>query len=96
MSHATPPATPTPAPAFDVTADLPAGVTEVVPILDFGSQYVQLIARRVREAGVYSMLLGPQVTIEQLQKLNPTGIILSGGPASVNDADAPPARPPAL
>ncbi|MEM1446941.1 MAG: glutamine-hydrolyzing GMP synthase [Planctomycetota bacterium] len=68
---------------------LPAGVKQVIPILDFGSQYVQLIARRVRDAGVYSMLVGPQVTIEQLQKLNPTGIILSGGPSSVYDDDAP-------
>ena len=68
---------------------LPAGVTEVVPILDFGSQYVQLIARRVREAGVYSMLVGPDATFEQLQKLNPTGIVLSGGPASVYEENAP-------
>ncbi|MEL7087893.1 MAG: glutamine-hydrolyzing GMP synthase [Planctomycetota bacterium] len=68
---------------------LPAGVKQVIPILDFGSQYVQLIARRVREAGVYSMLVGPEVTVEQLEKLNPTGIILSGGPSSVYDADAP-------
>ncbi|MEM9417448.1 MAG: glutamine-hydrolyzing GMP synthase [Planctomycetota bacterium] len=68
---------------------LPAGVKQVIPILDFGSQYVQLIARRVRDAGVYSMLLGPQVTVEQLKKLNPTGIILSGGPSSVYDENAP-------
>ncbi|MEM8738168.1 MAG: glutamine-hydrolyzing GMP synthase [Planctomycetota bacterium] len=68
---------------------LPAGVTEVVPILDFGSQYVQLIARRVRDAGVYSMLLGPEVTVEQLRRLAPKGIILSGGPASVYDEHAP-------
>ncbi|MEE9404554.1 MAG: glutamine-hydrolyzing GMP synthase, partial [Algisphaera sp.] len=68
---------------------VPAGVTEVIPILDFGSQYVQLIARRVRDAGVYSVLVGPNVTLEQLKKLNPTGIILSGGPSSVNDENAP-------
>ncbi len=68
---------------------VPAGVTEVVPILDFGSQYVQLIARRVRDAGVYSVLVGPNVTLEQLKKLNPTGIILSGGPSSVHDDNAP-------
>ncbi len=78
-----------PAPLADDVFTLPPGVTEVVPILDFGSQYVQLIARRVREAGVYSMLLGPQVSVEQLQKLNPAGVILSGGPASVYDDDAP-------
>ena len=73
----------------DDVFNLPAGVDEVVPILDFGSQYVQLIARRVREAGVYSMLVPPTVSIEQLQRLNPAGIILSGGPASVNDDHAP-------
>ena len=89
-----PPSHPAPnTPPADAIPDdvftLPPGVTEVVPILDFGSQYVQLIARRIREAGVYSMLVGPQVTVEQLQKLNPAGIILSGGPASVNDPDAP-------
>ena len=84
------PPAPTPGPLIpDDVFTLPAGVTEVVPILDFGSQYVQLIARRVREAGVYSMLLGPEVSVEQLQRLNPRGIILSGGPASVYDDDAP-------
>jgi GMP synthase (glutamine-hydrolysing) len=62
---------------------------EVVPIVDFGSQYVQLIARRVREAGVYSVLVGPGVTLEQLQAMNPKGVILSGGPASVYETDAP-------
>ena len=82
-------AAPRPAAIPDDVLTLPPGVTEVVPILDFGSQYVQLIARRVREAGVYSMLVGPQITVEQLQRLNPIGVILSGGPASVNDQDAP-------
>ncbi|MEX0885141.1 MAG: glutamine-hydrolyzing GMP synthase [Phycisphaeraceae bacterium] len=71
-------------------ADIPAAVRgEVVPIVDFGSQYAQLIARRVREAGVYSMLVGPNVTFEQLQALKPRGIILSGGPASVYEDGAP-------
>ena len=82
------PATPTETIPDDVFT-VPAGVKQVIPILDFGSQYVQLIARRVREAGVYSMLVGPQVTVDQLKKLNPTGIILSGGPSSVYDEDAP-------
>ncbi len=62
---------------------------QVIPILDFGSQYSQLIARRVREKGVYSELVRPDITIEQLQKLNPKGIILSGGPSSVYEANAP-------
>src|SRR5580765_8157070 len=62
---------------------------EIIPILDFGSQYAQLIARRVREKGVFSELFRPDVPAEQLRKLNPKGIILSGGPSSVYEADAP-------
>jgi len=62
---------------------------EVIPILDFGSQYAQLIARRVREKGVYSELVRPDITIEELKKLNPKGIILSGGPSSVYEPNAP-------
>src|SRR5437660_9767656 len=62
---------------------------EVIPILDFGSQYAQLIARRVREKGVYSELVRPDVSIADLQKMNPKGLILSGGPSSVYEADAP-------
>ncbi|VEH12800.1 GMP synthetase (glutamine-hydrolyzing) [Legionella jordanis] len=49
-------------------------------ILDFGSQYTQLIARRVREMGVYCEIHPHNLPIEILQKLNPCGIILSGGP----------------
>ncbi|MFN3167020.1 MAG: glutamine-hydrolyzing GMP synthase [Phycisphaeraceae bacterium] len=75
-------------------ADIPASVRgQVVPIVDFGSQYVQLIARRVREAGVFSMLVGPNVTVEQLAELKPKGIILSGGPSSVYDDGAPTCDP---
>ncbi|MBL9031555.1 MAG: glutamine-hydrolyzing GMP synthase [Phycisphaerae bacterium] len=62
---------------------------EVVPILDFGSQTAQLIARRVREAGAYSMLVHPGTPAADLARLKPKGIILSGGPASVYDAGAP-------
>src|SRR3954464_8887503 len=62
---------------------------QTVPMLDFGAQYVQLIARRVREAGVYSVLVKPDISVEELRKLNPIGIILSGGPASVYEAGAP-------
>ncbi|HYO08133.1 MAG TPA: glutamine-hydrolyzing GMP synthase [Tepidisphaeraceae bacterium] len=62
---------------------------EVIPILDFGSQYAQLIARRVREKGVYSELVRPDISLEQLRKLNPKGIILSGGPNSVYEPNAP-------
>lgn len=87
----TAPATDTaPDPTDRAIADIPPAMRgQVVPILDFGSQYVQLIARRVREQGVYSMLVGPQITYEQLKALNPKGIILSGGPSSVYEEGAP-------
>ena len=58
-------------------------------ILDFGSQYSELIARRIRETEVYSMVLGYTTTAEQLRELDPQGIILSGGPSSVYDKGAP-------
>ena len=74
--------------------ELPAGVTgQVVPIVDFGSQYVQLIARRVREAGVYSLLVSPDISYEALAALKPKGIILSGGPNSVYEDGAPTCDP---
>ena len=56
---------------------------DVIAILDFGSQYAQLIARRVREAGAFSVLLAPGTPVEELRRLEPRGIILSGGPGSV-------------
>ncbi len=62
---------------------------EVIPILDFGSQYAQLIARRVREAGAFSVLVAPDTSLETLRGLRPKGLILSGGPGSVYDAGAP-------
>ncbi|MAD76345.1 MAG: glutamine-hydrolyzing GMP synthase [Rheinheimera sp.] len=58
-------------------------------ILDFGSQYTQLIARRVREIGVYCELWAWDVSDEQIREFNPTGIILSGGPESVTEAGSP-------
>ena len=57
-------------------------------ILDFGSQYNQLIARRVREMGIYSEILPYNTEIQEIIKHNPKGIILSGGPSSVNAEDA--------
>src|SRR5204862_5811417 len=62
---------------------------EVVPVLDFGAQYAQLIARRVREKGVYSELVRHDISAQKLREMNPKGIILSGGPASVYEKDAP-------
>ncbi len=58
-------------------------------ILDYGSQYTQLIARRIREANVYSEIHSHEYTLESITKFNPSGIILSGGPMSVYDDDAP-------
>ena len=64
-----------------------------IAIIDFGSQYGQLIARRVRENNVYSMIYQPSVSAEQLHGENITGIILSGGPASVYAENAPTCDP---
>ena len=61
---------------------------EVVAILDFGSQYVQLIARRVRELNVYSMIYPADTSAAKLEQLGIKGLILSGGPASVYDEKA--------
>ncbi len=61
----------------------------MIVILDFGSQYSELIARRIRETQVYSEVLSYRTTATQLRQLNPKGIILSGGPSSVYDNGAP-------
>ncbi|MBN1348854.1 glutamine-hydrolyzing GMP synthase [candidate division KSB1 bacterium] len=66
---------------------------ESILILDFGSQYTQLIARRVRELNVYSIIKPYNITLEEIEALSPRGIILSGGPASVYAADAPKVDP---
>ena len=60
-----------------------------IVILDFGGQYTQLIARRVRQAHVYSYVLPYSAGLKEIQALSPRGVIFSGGPASVLDADAP-------
>ena len=62
---------------------------EVIPILDFGSQTAQLIARRVREAGAFSTLIRPDTPAAEIEAMKPIGIILSGGPASVYAEGAP-------
>ncbi|MFZ0663093.1 MAG: glutamine-hydrolyzing GMP synthase [Acidobacteriaceae bacterium] len=67
-----------------------------IVILDFGAQYVQLIARRIREQNVFSVVLPCMASIEEIRAQNPIGIILSGGPCSVYDSDAPPADPAVL
>ncbi|MEO0406657.1 MAG: glutamine-hydrolyzing GMP synthase [Cyanobacteria bacterium P01_A01_bin.135] len=62
---------------------------QMIIILDFGSQYSELIARRIRETQVYSEVLSYRTPAEQLKQLNPQGIILSGGPSSVYATGAP-------
>ena len=63
--------------------------TQSIVILDFGSQYTQLIARRIREQNVFSVVLPCTATLDEIRSYSPLGIILSGGPSSVYDADAP-------
>jgi len=62
--------------------------TSTIVILDFGSQYTQLIARRIREFNVFSVVLPCTVSLDKVKTLAPKGIVLSGGPCSVYDADA--------
>ena len=69
---------------------------EWIAVLDYGSQYTQLIARRIREMSVYSEIVSCETTAEQLRKDPPKGIILSGGPNSVFEEDAPTVDPPSL
>ena len=61
-----------------------------IVVLDFGGQYTQLIARRIREQQVFSAILPCTASVEQIQKFEPAGVVLSGGPNSVYDAGAPP------
>ncbi|HEY9723453.1 MAG TPA: glutamine-hydrolyzing GMP synthase, partial [Oscillatoriaceae cyanobacterium] len=69
---------------------------ETIAILDYGSQYTQLIARRVRELGVYSEILPPTTPVDALRARQLKGIVLSGGPSSVYEAGAPTLDPKLL
>ena len=62
---------------------------DLVIVLDFGAQYSQLIARRVRELGVYSQIVPFNTSAEEIKKMAPKGIIFSGGPASVSQEGSP-------
>ena len=77
------------APVDDGLDDVRAATDEVV-VLDYGGQYSQLIARRVRECGVFSELLPYHVGAAEVARRRPKGVILSGGPASVYAEGAPP------
>jgi GMP synthase (glutamine-hydrolysing) len=79
-------------PKADGQGDCPSGIMmkhQTIAILDFGSQYIQLIARRVREQNVFSKICRTDIPAEQLKEMDVKGIILSGGPASVRDKNAP-------
>ena len=70
--------------------------TQTIVILDFGSQYTQLIARRIREQNVFCVVLPCTAPLSEIEAVHPIGLILSGGPSSVYDADAPAADPKVL
>jgi GMP synthase (glutamine-hydrolysing) len=74
----------------------PAGPTGGVLIVDFGAQYCQLIARRVREMDVYSYITAPERALFMIQHMRPQAVILSGGPRSVYEHDAPALDPAIL
>jgi len=67
-----------------------------VLVLDFGSQYTQLIARRIRELGTYCEIYPWDITLEQITDFNAKGIVLSGGPESVTSDNTPEVREPVL
>jgi len=62
---------------------------EIIVVLDFGGQYNQLIARRIRDLGVYSELLPYNTSVDKIREINPKGIVFSGGPASVYEENSP-------
>src|SRR4030095_10279706 len=67
-----------------------------VVVLDFGGQYTQLIARRIREQQVFSSILPCSASLEEIRAYQPSGVVLSGGPSSVYDKDAPKCDPAVL
>jgi GMP synthase (glutamine-hydrolysing) len=83
-------------PSLVLAASSPAApsiASERILVLDFGSQFAQLIARRVRENNVYCEIVRHDVTPEQIRRHAPRGLILSGGPSSVYEAGAPQCDP---
>ncbi|PYX33300.1 MAG: GMP synthase (glutamine-hydrolyzing) [Acidobacteria bacterium] len=71
----------------------PSLLNQSIVILDFGAQYTQLIARRIREQNVFSVVLPCTAKLDEVKRYAPVGIVLSGAPWSVYDKDAPPADP---
>jgi GMP synthase (glutamine-hydrolysing) len=88
------PAVPAAADATEVAP--PATAHEEVLVLDFGGQYSQLIARRIRECGVYAELLPHDLPLDEIRERRPLALVLSGGPASVYSEGAPRLRPELL
>jgi GMP synthase (glutamine-hydrolysing) len=76
----------------EIDRSVPAQAAEEVLVLDFGGQYSQLIARRIRECGVFSELLPHDTPLERIRERGPRGLVLSGGPASVYADGAPALR----
>ncbi len=62
---------------------------DIILVLDFGSQYTQLIARRIRDLNVFSEILPWDISSERIKDLNPIGVVLSGGPESVTVSNTP-------
>src|SRR6187397_2398213 len=79
----------TPATTAKPASSAPRVAEEKVLVLDFGAQYAQLIARRVREQNVYCEIIRHDLGAEQIRRRKPRGLILSGGPSSVYETGAP-------
>src|SRR5689334_13184137 len=76
-----------------IIASRPPVTHQTIVVLDFGSQFTQLIARRLRELSVYSEILPYNTAAAEIRARNPIGIVLSGGPRSVREASAPRCEP---
>ncbi|KAA0265361.1 MAG: GMP synthase (glutamine-hydrolyzing), partial [Acidobacteria bacterium] len=93
MAEALSPERPIDAPAVDPSGAGAVGLgREEVLVLDFGGQYSQLIARRLRECGVFAELLPHDTDLERIRLRSPKALVLSGGPASVYETAAPALR----
>src|SRR5579883_815115 len=74
---------------FSIMNHLPSPAKELILVIDFGAQYTQLIARRIRECNVYCEILPYETPLSEILARNPIGLVFSGGPASVYEDGAP-------